>query len=82
MRIWISTLSGCGWRGLNSIPLPGTEGGGPGSYTIQIQMPDVGTMQQNTRVRVNDVNVGTVTNIAREGWQALRGRRCDECGCG
>jgi phospholipid/cholesterol/gamma-HCH transport system substrate-binding protein len=65
------TLSGCGWHGVNSLPLPGTEGGGPGSYTIQIQMPDIGTMQQNTRVRVNDVNVGTVTNIARQGWHAL-----------
>ena len=29
-------LSGCGWRGLNSIPLPGTKGGGPGSYTIHL----------------------------------------------
>ena len=65
------TLSGCGWHGVNSLPLPGTEGGGPGSYTVQIQMPDIGTMQQNTRVRVNDVNVGTVTNIARQDWHAL-----------
>ena len=22
--------SGCGWRGLNSVPLPGVEGMGPG----------------------------------------------------
>lgn len=64
-------LSGCGWRGLNSVPLPGTEGGGPGSYLIQVQLPDVVNVQQNTRVRVGDINVGTVTKIERQGWHAL-----------
>lgn len=63
--------SGCGWRGANSVPLPGTEGHGPGSFTIQAQMPDVGNIQQNSRVRVGDVNVGTVTKIDRQGWHAL-----------
>lgn len=65
------TLSGCGWRGLNSIPLPGTAGGGTGSYEIQAQLPDVGNMQQNSRVRVADVTVGNVTKIERQGWHAL-----------
>jgi phospholipid/cholesterol/gamma-HCH transport system substrate-binding protein len=65
------TLSGCGWRGLNSIPLPGTAGGGSGSYVIQAQLPDVGNMQQNSRVRVGDVTVGNVTRIERQGWHAL-----------
>jgi phospholipid/cholesterol/gamma-HCH transport system substrate-binding protein len=64
-------LSGCGWRGLNSIPLPGTEGGGPGSYTIQAQLPDVDNIEQNSRVRVGDVTVGNVTKIERQGWHAL-----------
>lgn len=64
-------LSACGWRGLNSFTLPGTSGGGPGSYTIQAQMPDVVTIQQNTRVRVDDVNVGNVTKIELQDWHAL-----------
>jgi phospholipid/cholesterol/gamma-HCH transport system substrate-binding protein len=64
-------LTGCGWRGLNSIPLPGTEGGGPGSFTIQAQLPNVNNLQQNSRVRVGDVNVGTVTKIERQDWHAL-----------
>jgi phospholipid/cholesterol/gamma-HCH transport system substrate-binding protein len=64
-------LSGCQWRGLNSVPLPGTVGGGPGSFVVRAEMPDVGTMQQNSRVRVNDVNVGTVTKIERQGWHAM-----------
>ncbi|MDQ2638846.1 MAG: virulence factor Mce family protein [Actinomycetota bacterium] len=66
-----TVLSGCGWRGLNALPLPGTQGRGPGSFTIQAQMPDVHNIQQNSRVRVGDVNVGTVTTIERQGWHAL-----------
>lgn len=64
-------LSGCQWRGLNSIPLPGTQGHGSGAFTIQAQMPDVNNIQQNSRVRVGDVNVGTVTKIERQNWHAL-----------
>ena len=69
--VCLAALSGCGWRGLNSFTLPGTSGGGPGAYTIQAQMPDVVTIQQNTRVRVDDVNVGNVTNIELQDWHAL-----------
>ncbi|WP_099023023.1 MCE family protein [Mycolicibacterium palauense] len=71
-------LSGCsGWRGLNSMPVPGTEGDGPGAFTIQAQMPDVNNIQQNSRVRVGDVNVGTVTEIERQGWHALLTMKLD-----
>lgn len=64
-------VSGCGWQGLNSLALPGTEGDGPGAYYIQAQLPDVTNIQENSRVRVDDVNVGTVTRIERQGWHAL-----------
>lgn len=64
-------LSGCGWRGLNSLSLPGTQGRGDGSYTVQAQLPDVVTIQQNTRVRVADVTVGNVTGIEVQDWHAL-----------
>ena len=67
----VAALAGCGWRGLNSFTLPGTAGGGPGSYTIQAQMPDVVTIQENTRVRVDDVNVGNVAKIELQDWHAL-----------
>lgn len=66
------TISGCAdWRGLNSLALPGTQGGGPGSFEIQAQMPDVNNLQQNSRVRVADVTVGNVTKIQRQDWHAL-----------
>jgi len=67
----VAALSGCGFHGANSFKLPGTKGGGPGSYTIQAQMPDVQNLQQNSRVRVNDVTVGTVTDIQLQGWHAV-----------
>ncbi|MCX2934083.1 virulence factor Mce family protein [Mycobacterium sp. CVI_P3] len=64
-------ITGCEWQGANSMSLPGTAGGGPGSFVVQAQLPDVGNIQQNSRVRVGDVNVGTVTKIERQGWHAL-----------
>jgi phospholipid/cholesterol/gamma-HCH transport system substrate-binding protein len=67
----VSVLCGCGFHGANSFKLPGTKGGGAGSYTVKAQMPDVQNLEQNSRVRVNDVTVGTVTNIELQGWHAV-----------
>jgi phospholipid/cholesterol/gamma-HCH transport system substrate-binding protein len=65
-------LSGCAdWQGLNSLPLPGVQGAGPGAFVIQAQMPDVDNIEPNSRVRVGDVNVGHVRRIERQGWHAL-----------
>jgi phospholipid/cholesterol/gamma-HCH transport system substrate-binding protein len=72
-----AALSGCQWRGLNSLPMPGTRGGGPGSFMVQAQLPDVGYLEQNSRVRVGDANVGTVSKIERQGWHALVTMRLD-----
>jgi phospholipid/cholesterol/gamma-HCH transport system substrate-binding protein len=73
----MATVSGCGWQGLNSLNLPGTSGGGPGSYTIKAQLPDVVTVQRNSPVKVADVNVGTVTDIQVQDWHALVTMRID-----
>jgi phospholipid/cholesterol/gamma-HCH transport system substrate-binding protein len=66
-----ATVSGCGWQGLNSLPLPGTEGNGAGSFLVQAQLPDLDNLKQNSRVRVGDVTVGSVAKIERQGWHAL-----------
>jgi phospholipid/cholesterol/gamma-HCH transport system substrate-binding protein len=73
-------MPGCSlsdWHGLNSLSMPGTKGDGPGSFQIQAQMPDVNNIQPNSRVRVADVTVGTVTKIERQGWHALITMRLD-----
>ncbi len=69
--VLVAVCTGCEWSGLNSLPMPGTEGGGPGSFVVQAQLPDVGYIQQNSRVRVGDANVGTITKIERQDWHAL-----------
>jgi phospholipid/cholesterol/gamma-HCH transport system substrate-binding protein len=38
---------------------------------VQAQLPDVGYIEPNSRVRMGDANVGTVTKIERQDWHAL-----------
>lgn len=70
-----SALAGCGvlqdFEGVNSFPLPGTKGGSTGSFTVRAEMPDIQNLQPNSRVRVNDVPVGNVTEIDLQGWHAV-----------
>ena len=73
-----AAVGGCSdWRGANSLPLPGTKGQDHGAYTIQVQLPDVDHIDQNSRVRVGDVTVGNVTKVERQGWHALLTVRLD-----
>ena len=68
----LAALPACGWKGLNLLhPARHLRERRRGSYTIQAQMPDVVTIQENTRVRVDDVNVGNVTKIQLQDWHAL-----------
>ncbi|WP_330251928.1 MCE family protein [Nocardia sp. NBC_00565] len=64
-------VTGCQWDGLNSLPMPGAQGNDPNAYQVQIQMPNVTTLTQNSPVRVNDVTVGTVSKIEVQDWHAL-----------
>lgn len=75
--VTVAAPTGCGWRGLNSVALPGTAGVGPGSFTIQAQLADVRTLEPNSRVQVGDVTVGAVSKIERQGWHALLTMRID-----
>jgi phospholipid/cholesterol/gamma-HCH transport system substrate-binding protein len=71
----VAAVCGCGafrnFHGANSLPLPGRVGVGAGSYTIQAQMPDVQNLKENSRVQFNDVLIGNVTKVERQGWHAL-----------
>ena len=75
--VLLIAMSGCGWRGLNGLPLPGTGGRGSGSYLVQAQLPDLDNLTQNSRVRVGDVTVGSVAKIELQGWHALVTLRID-----
>jgi phospholipid/cholesterol/gamma-HCH transport system substrate-binding protein len=66
----VLTLTGCAFQGLNSLPLPGTEGRGSGAQVFHVQIPNVGTMESNSPVMINDVVVGSVGKMTVRGWQA------------
>jgi ABC-type transporter Mla subunit MlaD len=36
--------TGCAFQGLNSLPLPGTVGRGPGATTYHVEVANVGTL--------------------------------------
>lgn len=65
-------LSGCAdWEGLNSLPLPGTEGRGGDAYEVKVVLADTTGLEPNSRVRVDDVTVGTITDVDVDGWNAV-----------
>ena len=64
------TASGCAFHGLNSLPLPGAIGRGSGANIYHVQVPNVGTMESNSPVMINDVIVGSVGNMRVQGWHA------------
>jgi len=72
------TGSGCDWKGLNSIALPGAEGNGDGAYEITVEMPNVTTLTMNSPVRVNDVNVGRITRLEARDYTAIVGVSLNE----
>ncbi len=72
-------LTSCAnWHGIANVPMPGGPGSGPGSYTVYVQMPDTLALNDNSRVRVADVFVGTVRAISLKNWVATLTLRLDK----
>lgn len=74
----VGVLSACGFDGLQGTALPGTPGRGPGSFQITVELPDVGTLVENSEVKVDDVAVGTVTDLEADQWHAVATVRLEE----
>ena len=64
------TTAGCGFQGLNSLPLPGAVGRGPHAVTYHVEVANVGTLESNSPVMLNDVVVGAVGKMTVAGWHA------------
>jgi phospholipid/cholesterol/gamma-HCH transport system substrate-binding protein len=62
--------SGCAFDGLNSLPLPGTVGTGSDAVTYHVQIANVGTLESNSPVMLNDVVVGAVRRMQVDDWLA------------
>ncbi|SEO25994.1 phospholipid/cholesterol/gamma-HCH transport system substrate-binding protein [Actinacidiphila rubida] len=66
-------LTGCGFGGVQDIPLPGGANLGAHPYTVKARFADVLDLVPQASVRVNDVAVGRVIGIAlgSDGWSAV-----------
>jgi phospholipid/cholesterol/gamma-HCH transport system substrate-binding protein len=63
-------LTGCSFHGWNSVPLPGAVGRSDGAAVYHVQVTDVGTLESNSPVMVDNVIVGSVGAMAVQGWHA------------
>jgi phospholipid/cholesterol/gamma-HCH transport system substrate-binding protein len=62
--------TGCAFNGLNSLPLPGAVGRGPGADIYHVEIANVGTMESNSPVMISDVVVGSVGKLTVKAWHA------------
>ncbi len=63
-------VSGCGFGGVNSLPLPGAVGRGPGAHHYHIEVANVSTLEPNSPVLIGDVVVGSVNSMTVRDWHA------------
>jgi virulence factor Mce-like protein len=66
----ILTVTGCSFNGLNSLPLPGATGRGPGANVYHVEIANVGTLEANSPVMVDDVIVGSISKMTVQSWHA------------
>ncbi|WP_084436744.1 MCE family protein [Aldersonia kunmingensis] len=66
----VATVSGCGWQGVNAMTLPGAVGNGGGATVYQAEIANVGTLESNSPVLIDDVVVGHVGPMKVDGWHA------------
>lgn len=62
------TTGGCGFQGINSLPLPGAVGSGSGSV-YHLEFSNVGTLEPNSPVLIDDVVVGSVGAMTFSNWR-------------
>jgi phospholipid/cholesterol/gamma-HCH transport system substrate-binding protein len=65
------TMSGCGFGGIYSLPLPGAAGTGANTYTVSVQFADALDLVPFSAVKVNDATVGHIKKVAIQGRHAL-----------
>ncbi|HWV26915.1 MAG TPA: MCE family protein [Aeromicrobium sp.] len=63
-------LSGCGFRSIHDLPLPGDIVGDEASFQVTAEFEDALNVVPRTSVRVGDVPVGQVEAVERVGWNA------------
>jgi virulence factor Mce-like protein len=64
----VGVATGCAFHGLNSLPLPGTLGDGPGAQIYHAEFANIGTLESNSPVMIDDVVVGSVRKMTFSDW--------------
>ncbi|WP_082931616.1 MCE family protein [Mycolicibacterium setense] len=62
------TATGCSFHGLNSLPLPGTVGRGSDATIYHAEFANIGTLESNSPVMIDDVVVGSVGKMTFSNW--------------
>ncbi|MBP1823318.1 virulence factor Mce-like protein [Mycobacterium sp. OAE908] len=55
---------------MNSLPLPGAVGRGPNAKVYHVEIANVGTLEPNSPVMIDDVVIGSVGAMEVNGWHA------------
>ena len=76
-----SRATGCAFHGLNSLPLPGAVGRGSGADIYHVEIANVGTLESNSPVMIDDVVVGSVGKMTVQAL-ACRRRGLGQARCG
>jgi phospholipid/cholesterol/gamma-HCH transport system substrate-binding protein len=61
-------VTGCAFQGVNSLPLPGAVGRGPDAAVYRVELANIGTLESNSPVMIDDVIVGSVGKMTLHGW--------------
>ncbi|KMO80586.1 mammalian cell entry protein [Mycolicibacterium chubuense] len=64
------SVSGCGFQGVNSLPLPGAVGRGSGAVVYHVEVANIATLEPNSPVMIDDVVVGSVRSLSVKDWHA------------
>ena len=64
-------MTACSFGGVNSLPLPGTVGGGADGQVFVVQVANVGTLESNSPVLLDDVVIGSVGAMRVDDWKAV-----------
>lgn len=66
-----TVLAGCDFDGAYDLPLPGSPVDEDEAFTVTAEFRDVLNVVPRSPVMVDDVVVGEVTEVERDGWQAM-----------
>jgi len=64
----VVVATGCAFHGLNSLPLPGTVGDGADAQIYHAEFANIGTLESNSPVMIDDVVVGSVRKMTFSNW--------------